>query len=127
MSERRLEDLLRELLDRILGEGEVREVELRDVSIEADELELELRTVAQALPREVWERLVRPRAEAVEREVEVPEYEPPVEEYEGEVAEVQLGATRSEGGTRDRVVKLGGERAYFVFESPRPNPPVVTF
>ncbi len=128
MSEReRVDELLEKLLNRVLGEGGVEEVELRNVSIEVEELELDLRTVAQALPREVWERLVKPRAEEARREVEVPEYEPPVEEYEGEVAEVQLGATRSEGGTRDRVVKLGGERAYFVFEGPRPNPPVVTF
>ncbi|WP_456482938.1 CO dehydrogenase/acetyl-CoA synthase subunit delta [Methanopyrus kandleri] len=125
--DKNVKNMLEHLMKNLLVE-DIEEIELRNVTIELDELELDLKTVAQTLPAEIWERILKPEVEEkVEKEVEIPEYEPPVEEYEGCVAEVQIGATRSDGGSRDRVVVLGGERAYFPFEEPRPNPPVVTF
>lgn len=56
------------------------------------------------------------------------DFVPPIETYQGEICEVQLGATRSEGGTRGRSLIVGGEKspAYYSFENPTPHPPVVT-
>ncbi len=51
---------------------------------------------------------------------------PPIE-FKYDVAEVRIGATRSEGGSRGKVIKIGGEKAPFAFrflEIPR-NRPVV--
>lgn len=55
------------------------------------------------------------------------EFVPPIETYPGKVAEVKLGATRSEGGTRGKTVTIGGETApaFYTFEKPIPHPPVV--
>jgi acetyl-CoA decarbonylase/synthase complex subunit delta len=52
----------------------------------------------------------------------------PVETYPGKIIEVRLGATRAEGGTRGRSVIIGGETspAYYTFERPMLNPPVIT-
>jgi len=114
-----------EIIKSVLGALEdAEEVELRNVAIEVEEMEIDFRTAAQVIPMEILKRLGERKEKAAP---EIPEYEPPVGEYESEIAEVTIGATKSEGGTRDRVVVLGGEKAYFPFEAPRPNPPVVTF
>jgi len=54
-------------------------------------------------------------------------FTPPVQTYLGKVAEVKLGATRKEGGTRARNIIIGGETApaFYTFEKPTPHPPVV--
>jgi len=77
-------------------------------------------------------------APAVVPEVKVPEvklpeklieakFEAPKVEYLGQIEEVVLGATRADGGTRDYVVKLGGEKslAFYVFDKPQPNLPAI--
>ncbi|MEM3796435.1 MAG: CO dehydrogenase/acetyl-CoA synthase subunit delta, partial [Archaeoglobaceae archaeon] len=77
-------------------------------------------------------------APAVVPEVKVPEvklpeklieakFEAPKVEYPGYIEEVVLGATRADGGTRDYVVKLGGEKslAFYVFDKPQPNLPAI--
>ena len=54
---------------------------------------------------------------------------PPVETYPGgKIAEVRLGATRSEGGTRGRSLIVGGETspAFYNFERPTTHKPVIT-
>jgi acetyl-CoA decarbonylase/synthase complex subunit delta len=55
------------------------------------------------------------------------EFVPPIETYSGSVVEVQLGATRREGGTRGKTVIIGGETApaFYTFESSVPHPPIV--
>lgn len=47
--------------------------------------------------------------------------------YTGEIVEVKLGATKSEGGTRGASYIIGGERApaFYNFESPPKNRPVI--
>jgi acetyl-CoA decarbonylase/synthase complex subunit delta len=52
----------------------------------------------------------------------------PIEKYSSIITEVKLGATRSEGGTRGRSITIGGEKApaFYTFESPVINKPVVT-
>uniref|UniRef100_A0A7J2TGT6 Acetyl-CoA decarbonylase/synthase complex subunit delta n=1 Tax=Archaeoglobus fulgidus TaxID=2234 RepID=A0A7J2TGT6_ARCFL len=54
-------------------------------------------------------------------------FEPPKVEYPGYVEEVVLGATRADGGTRDYVVKLGGEKSlpFYLFDKPQPNLPAI--
>jgi acetyl-CoA decarbonylase/synthase complex subunit delta len=55
-------------------------------------------------------------------------FEPFRASYSGAIQEVQLGATKSEGGTREKVVKLGGEKSlpFYLFDSPQSNLPVIS-
>lgn len=52
----------------------------------------------------------------------------PKEKWTGKVREVRLGATSAEGGTRSRLVTLGGDTAlpHLSFEGALPNPPVLS-
>lgn len=54
-------------------------------------------------------------------------FEPVKVEYPGYIEEVVLGATRADGGTRDYVVKLGGEKSlpFYIFDKPQPNLPAI--
>jgi len=54
-------------------------------------------------------------------------FEPPVFTYAGSIAEVQIGATSAEGGTRKKVIKVGGESCppFYRFEKVMPNRPIV--
>ncbi len=71
-------------------------------------------------------------APAVE-EVKIPEklveakFEPYLEKYPGKIEEVTIGATRSEGGTRDYTITIGGERslAFYTFDAKQPHLPVI--
>jgi len=60
----------------------------------------------------------------LEAEVEIP-----IQEYPGSVVEVKLGATRADGGTRDRVLTIGGETvpAFYSFQASPPHRPVIAF
>jgi len=51
----------------------------------------------------------------------------PKDKWTGKVRTITLGATAAEGGTRARVVTVGGEASmpYLHFENPTPNPPVI--
>ncbi len=51
----------------------------------------------------------------------------PKEKWTGKVREVKLGATQAEGGSRSRVLTLGGDGAlpHLSFEGPLPNSPVL--
>ena len=51
----------------------------------------------------------------------------PVDKWSGQVREVVLGATESDGGTRSRSIKVGGEKTmpFLHFEQPAPNKPVI--
>jgi acetyl-CoA decarbonylase/synthase, CODH/ACS complex subunit delta len=51
----------------------------------------------------------------------------PKDNWPGNVRTVTIGATPAEGGTRSRVITVGGEKTmpYLAFESPTPNKPVV--
>ena len=55
--------------------------------------------------------------------------EPLIEKWQGKVAQVTIGATAKDGGTRSHVVTVGGETGLpFLAESaPMPNKPVVAF
>lgn len=49
----------------------------------------------------------------------------PQKKWSGQVREIVIGATESEGGTRSRTVTVGGEQTlpFLDFEAPMPNPP----
>jgi len=51
----------------------------------------------------------------------------PAETYLGDIVEVKLGATKSEGGTRGKQLMIGGENtpAFYTFEKPMLHLPVV--
>ena len=97
------------------------EIVLEDVEIELDELELVLQP--GAVP------VIKPIVKAVERVRELikEEFKEPEMEWVGKVVEVKLGATKSEGGTRDRTFIIGGETlpAFYMFKGIMPHPPVI--
>jgi acetyl-CoA decarbonylase/synthase complex subunit delta len=51
----------------------------------------------------------------------------PKDKWAGKIRIVTLGATSADGGTRARIVTIGGEATmpYMLFEAPTPNPPVI--
>ncbi len=110
-----------ELLD-ILANFE--EIELKDVEIEFGDLEIWFQpgTVA-ATPR-----VLTPPKTKPPNIVEAP-FTPPIDTYPGQIAEVKLGATKSEGGTRGKSIVIGGEKspAFYTFENPTSHPPVISF
>jgi acetyl-CoA decarbonylase/synthase complex subunit delta len=114
VGEKRKSNLVSKLLE-ILGQYE--EVELEDVTIDAEELEILLRPVAPAVP-------APPAKPTAIMEVE---FSPPIGEYPGRIAEVTLGATKADGGTRRYTITIGGETApaFHLFEGPVPHPPVI--
>ncbi|MCL4394331.1 MAG: acetyl-CoA decarbonylase/synthase complex subunit delta, partial [Chloroflexi bacterium] len=57
----------------------------------------------------------------------MPVMEVPKEKYSGKVREITLGATKEQGGTRQKTVTVGGDSAmpYLHFEGEVPHPPVI--
>ena len=101
---------------------DMKEIEIEDVNFEIDRLRFRLPT--QILAPQFAQQLA-----PVEEQPELESYEfiPPVNQYRGEVAEVILGATKAEGGTRGRSITVGGSKTppFYTFEAEKPNPPVV--
>ncbi len=109
-----------ELLD-ILTNFE--EIELENVEIELGDLEFWFQPGAvAAAPRVLAPTKVKPTTI-----LEAP-FTPPIDTYPGQIAEVKLGATKSEGGTRGKSIVIGGERspAFYSFENPTPHPPIIS-
>ncbi len=99
------------------------EIELEDVEIELGDLELWFQPGAVAAPGVLAPPKVKPTTI-----LEAP-FTPPIDTYLGQIAEVKLGATKGEGGTRGKSIVIGGERspAFYTFENPMPHPPVISF
>ncbi len=102
-------------------------VELEDVRIEGD-VEIELGTVIapaviQALQQQQQLQVRKEAVELVEARFEVGKAE-----WNGEIEEVTIGATSADGGTRERTVTIGGEKAlpFYNFDHPMPHPPVIS-
>jgi acetyl-CoA decarbonylase/synthase complex subunit delta len=109
-----------EILDLFTGDGEI---ELEDVDMEIDELELIYQPgVMPALKRIVQATKVKPMSL-----LEAP-FNLPIQKYPGQIAEVTLGATKSQGGSRKNPIIIGGEKspAFYTFENPTPNMPVIS-
>lgn len=108
-----LEDVLKDLLD-------AEEVELDKVSIDVEELVFEVNRMLSTY-QPVQQRTVTKAAR------EAYKFAPPVKSYKGSIAEVHLGATKAEGGSRKNVVKIGGQSTLYRFEGGYKNKPVVSF
>ena len=95
------------------------EVELEGVTIDAGDLEIAFRPVFPAPPPAIP---APPKPTAI---MEV-DFSPLVREYPGRIAEVKLGATKADGGTRGKSITIGGERTppFHLFEGQMPHPPV---
>ncbi|MEE8401035.1 MAG: CO dehydrogenase/acetyl-CoA synthase subunit delta [Candidatus Hydrothermarchaeaceae archaeon] len=103
----KIEDVIESLAD-------TESVELENVTIDLDELIVDLKQ-AMAVPM-----ARKARRESIK-------YSPPVKEYPGEIAKITLGATKADGGSRGKVVTIGGQKSLYRFEGNYNNNPVVTF
>tara|TARA_B100001964_G_C14260218_1_gene614971 strand:- start:4724 stop:5896 length:1173 start_codon:yes stop_codon:yes gene_type:complete len=114
-----IEELLKDIVD-------AEEIELEKVSIDGDivlEIDKLLSTFSQPQINPV---IATPTKPAGIKE-DVYKFSPPIQEYKGNVAEITLGATKADGGTRRKVVKLGGQTTLYRFEGGYKNPPVISF
>jgi acetyl-CoA decarbonylase/synthase complex subunit delta len=103
--------------------GKFQEVELQDVEIELDELELFLPQVATSAARAVAEAVAERPTELLQEA-----YVPPPVKYNTQIIEVKLGATKAEGGSRDRILTIGGETSppFQLLQGKIKNPPVIS-
>jgi acetyl-CoA decarbonylase/synthase complex subunit delta len=107
---------------------EMGEIEIDNVTLQTDELELILQPMVSSI---VQSRPVEPLPSQSSQQTQIQKlleekFTPPLEKYPGQVVEVQIGAKKSEGGTRGSVVKIGGARTmpFYTFEAENPNRPV---
>ena len=121
--------LSRDLLEAL---AKFQEIELENFELNAKELELvfEPGMAARMMPQLAKSPAVAAALAAKGKPTELltAAFAPPVETYSGKIAEVRLGATKGEGGTRGRSIVIGGETspAFYSFERPMVHPPVVT-
>jgi acetyl-CoA decarbonylase/synthase, CODH/ACS complex subunit delta len=103
------------------------EIELEDFQMEAPELEL---IFEQGFAGQMMPKLKLPGAIAGGKPTAMLQapFARPLQDYSGKIAQVKLGGTRSEGGTRGKSLVVGGEvsPAFYTFERPTTHPPVVT-
>jgi acetyl-CoA decarbonylase/synthase complex subunit delta len=101
-------------------------VELENIEMKADNMQMCSKQGRISRPTSA-----KPKPEAPPRtgphEKVKEEFVPSLETYPSKIAEVKLGATKSEGGTRSRSLTIGGETtpAFYTFEGRMPHPPVV--
>lgn len=113
-------ELVKKIADLVQKFGEI---EIENVELTTEELSLIIQPFIQRAVKQ---------AEAVLKVEEKPPelikatFTPYLEKFPGQIVEVQLGATRSEGGTRRKVLKIGGEKTmpFYSFEAVNPNKPV---
>jgi len=117
-----MDDVINRLVENLAKFGEI---ELEDVTIEAQRLRIRL---PQALLPAV-RRKIAPPAPAIPKEITRVEFTYPKTEWTGKVIEVTIGATKGEGGTRSNSVTIGGETVppFYRFAAPMPHPPVIAF
>ncbi len=104
-------------------------IELEDFQLEAKELELvfEAGAAGQFMPKLKLPGMPGVKAGKPTAMLQSA-FARPIEAYPGRIAEVKLGGTPSEGGTRGRTLVVGGETspAFYNFERPTVHPPIVT-
>lgn len=115
-------------------EGDI-EIELEEGSFAgvlaevANEINLAIQHLNNALAKLGISPALQPQVERLEGKALLErKFEPFRVSYSTAIQEVQLGAKRSEGGSRESVVKLGGEKSlpFYLFDSPQPNLPVIS-
>jgi acetyl-CoA decarbonylase/synthase, CODH/ACS complex subunit delta len=114
--------LSKDLLDAL---AKFQEIELEDFELIAPELEL---TWEPGVAGQMMPKLKIPGLIAKPTALLQSTFVPPVQTYLGKIAEVKLGATRSEGGSRGKSVIVGGETspAFYNFERPIAHTPIIT-
>ena len=120
MNENKAKDWLKNILE-LLNRYE--EIEFEDLNIDAGDLEIIIRPGAPVVAVSP----AIPAAPPKPTELTEVEFHPPIGKYPGQIAEVTLGATRAEGGTRGKTITIGGERIppFHLFEGSQPHPPVI--
>lgn len=95
------------------------EIELEGVTIDAGDLEVVFRPTIPVPP-------AVPAPPPKPTSIMEVEFSPPIRGYPGSIAEVTLGATSADGGTRKKTITIGGEKAppFHLFEGIQPHPPV---
>jgi acetyl-CoA decarbonylase/synthase complex subunit delta len=112
-----------ELLDLL---AKFQEIEVEDFQMDVSEMELlfEPGMAGQMVPKLKLPSALKAKPTTMLQATFVP----PVETYPGKIAEVTLGGTKSQGGSRGRTITIGGETspAFYTFERPVPHSPIVT-
>ena len=116
---------LAELLE-LLDLGGTREIELEDVELTIGELILQPSALASAALKAVVPSALAPPKVKPTKILEAP-FTPFVQEYPGQIREVTLGGTKSEGGSRGKTMVIGGATtpAFYLFEKTPPHLPVI--
>ena len=116
--------LSKELLDAL---SKFKQIEIEDFQIDVKELEL---IFEPGMAGQIMPKLKLPAAVTGGKPTAILQtaFIPPVETYPNKIAEVKLGATRKEGGTRGTSFTIGGETspAFYNFERPTTHKPVIT-
>ena len=117
---------LAELLN-LLGLAGKGEIELEDVDLQIGELILQPSALAPAALKSVTPPTVLAPPKVKPTTILEAPFKPFVQEYPGQIREVKLGATKSEGGSRGKTITIGGATspAFYLFEKPPPHPPVI--
>jgi len=101
------------------------EIEIEDFELEVGEMELRFEP---GMARKLLPKLLAKSSLSKPVNILKTDFLPPIQSYSGKIAEVKLGATKSEGGSRGRSLVIGGETspAFYSFETKLPHPPVLT-
>ncbi|TRO48073.1 CO dehydrogenase/acetyl-CoA synthase subunit delta, partial [Candidatus Bathyarchaeota archaeon] len=101
------------------------EIEIEDFELEVGELELRFEP---GMARRILPKIIKKGLKVKPSNILKTEFHAPINSYSGKIVEVQLGATKSEGGSRGRSLIVGGETspAFYSFESKLNNPPILT-
>jgi acetyl-CoA decarbonylase/synthase complex subunit delta len=108
----------------IEGKGEI---ELEDVEFQIGELILQPSAIARAALKAVTPPAVLAPLKVKPTTILEAPFKPFVQEYPGQIREVTLGATKGEGGSRGKTIKIGGSTspAFYLFQKVPPHPPVI--
>ena len=102
------------------------EIEIEDFQMDVSEMELSFEPgmAGQMMPK----LRLPPALKAKPVSMLQASFMPPIETYPARIAEVKLGGTRSEGGTRGKSITVGGESspAFYTFERPIVHSPIIT-
>jgi acetyl-CoA decarbonylase/synthase complex subunit delta len=106
---------------------EMEKLEIENVTIDAEELSFQIQRALLVPPSQAQKGVTTALPSPLQKPRERFQFAPPVGEYKGEIVEVQLGATKEEGGSRKSVVRIGGQTTLYGYEKGCKNPPAVSF
>ncbi len=103
---------------------DLEEIEIENVEIQAEELEFIIQPIVSTIAQNISTQKQITQERIIQQLIES-KFTPPLENYPGVISEVKIGATKSEGGTRGKIVKIGGMNTmpFYSFEKINPNRP----